>query len=78
MRDLEGNTRQSNVANPYAGPGPQLLTETRLINILKRLVYMSISGLALLKFNFFKVVLRSPHVDHQWFKVGLACTIGTF
>jgi len=36
---------------------------------------MGVSAFVLSKFSFYGVILRSPHVRHEWFKVGLACTI---
>ena len=60
------------VNNPYQGPPPL----PPWMDTLKRLVYISISAYGLQYFNFFKALLKSPHVRHGWFQVGLACTIG--
>lgn len=37
---------------------------------------MSISAYGLQHFNFYRVILQSPHVRHEWFKIGLAATVG--
>ena len=74
--DIEGNPLISGrpvVHNPYAPP----TRGSRLFLLLQRGVYMGISLYGLQHFAFFGVLLRSPHVSHEWFKVGLACTIGT-
>ena len=46
--------------------------------MLKRMVYMGISGYILQHFNFYRVILQSPHIRHEWFKIGLAATVGEF
>jgi len=55
------------------GPSP---TNTPIVQ-LQRLAYLLIAGGLLHKpFNAYRVVLLSPHVSHEWFKLGLAGTIG--
>ena len=77
MTDVEGSTQRQQqprpVENPYADDMPQ----NRALEKLKRLLYMAISHFGLDYFKFYGVILRSPHVRHEWFKVGLAATIGT-
>lgn len=74
--DAERNSRATrdgvDVNNPYQGPPPL----PPWMDTVKRLVYISISAYGLQYFNFFKALLKSPHVRHGWFQVGLACTIG--
>ena len=80
MTDAESNNNNSNpnISNPYSGgegaPPPLPVWADKL----KRLVYLSISVFGLTKyFNFFKALLKSPHIRHFWFQIGLACTIAT-
>lgn len=72
MVDIEGS-RKPDVRNPYA---ESVALENQYIGYLRRLVYMGISLFGLRHFKFYGVLLRSPHVNHEWFKIGLACTIG--
>ena len=80
MTDVEGNIRQSAApANPYsASPSSSVLPRYDPFNMLKRMVYMGISGYILQHFNFYRVILQSPHIRHEWFKIGLAATVGEF
>lgn len=71
MSDVE-NTRNG-VHNPYSEPNPM---ENALIDKLWRLFSMIISGYVLMKYNMYNVILKSPHINHEWFRVGLACTVG--
>jgi hypothetical protein len=45
--------------------------------VLKRSVYMGISLFGLNHLDVYNVIVRSPNVRHEWFKIGLAATIGT-
>lgn len=60
--------------NPYTVPDPPM--DSVYMFRMKRVLYMSISLFGLQKFKFYGVVLRSPHVSHEWFKIGLATCIG--
>jgi len=42
----------------------------------RRLSYVAISSYFLHRVSFYSVVTRSPHVRHEWFKVGLVAAIG--
>jgi hypothetical protein len=77
--DIEGRPL---VENPYgAGGSAAASTQNAAINKivvnLQRLVYMGISLYGLHQFDAYKAVFQSPQVSHEWFKVGLAATIGT-
>lgn len=63
------------VPNPYTGDGPPPLNAA--IDKLKRLIYVAISGYFLKRMAFYEIVMHSPHVSHEWFKIGLAASIGT-
>ena len=76
MVDIEGNSAQTS-PNPYTGPGPNM-PENIYLYKAKCLLYMIISLFALQRFNFYQVILKSPHVSHEWFKIGLAGSIGKF
>jgi hypothetical protein len=76
MTDIEGNTQQQerpNIHNPYS---PEILPQSELLNKVSRVLYIIISGYGLEYFKFYGVVLRSPHVRHEWIKVGIATVIG--
>ena len=73
MPDTEQNN--PSIANPYTDNGPPPMPSWA--DKLTRLIYLSISVFALTYFNFFKVLLKSPHIRHGWFQIGLALTIGT-
>ena len=79
MTDIEGNARPSAVPNPYysdPSSGHLQLAGHDLFTIMKRLVYVGMSLYGLEHFNAYQVVLHSPHVSHEWFKIGLASTVG--
>ena len=77
--DVEGNSRSSThpvVENPYAADNHP--TAAAIADKLPRLVYMGITTFVLHRFfNFFRVLFKSPNIRHEWFQIGLACTIGT-
>jgi hypothetical protein len=77
MIDIEG--RPATTTNPYTGGPPvnALLPAHHPITILKRLCYMGVSLYGLKYLNAYRVILKSPHVRHEWFKIGLASSIGT-
>ena len=82
MADVEGNATRpprggpnTPVENPYAG---EPLPPNELLEKAKRVMYIAISGYGLEHFKFYGVIMRSPHVSREWFKIGLATTIGEF
>jgi hypothetical protein len=89
--DIEGNPTSYNrpaaavvgaqptsVPNPYTSDhAPPLLPGDRIVQFGKRLFYICISLYGLKHFALYQVLLRSPRVSHEWFKIGLATTIGT-
>ena len=87
MTDVEGASvgggsssrqqRQAVVDNPFSNH-PEALTQKRFIDKVQRILYIIISAYALHYFKFYGVILRSPHVRHEWFKIGLAFTIGEY
>lgn len=78
MTDVETNTRPDGsrpaVSNPYTNQN--LLPPHHPFTIMKRIIYVAFSTLALLHFKFYHTILHSPNVQHEWFKVGLATTVG--
>ena len=75
MVDIEDRSNTA-AQNPYRGPGPAT-PEQMVLDKLKYTIFMLISGYALItKFNLLNVILKSPHVSHEWFKIGLAGTVG--
>jgi hypothetical protein len=79
MPDVETNVRpdssRPSFTNPYSGQ-EHLLPAHHPFNILRRIIYMSVSFYALLHFKFYRTILHSPNIRHEWFKIGLATTIG--
>ena len=82
MADLEGNARRpvggaanTPVENPYT---EETLRPNELVEKAKRVLYIAVSVYGLDHFKFYGVIMRSPHVSREWFKVGLATTIGEF
>lgn len=76
MTDIEGRPL---VENPYisgSNENNNLARKTSLL--IQRFVYMGLSLYGLNHFNVYQVILHSPHVSHEWFKVGLAATIGAY
>jgi hypothetical protein len=76
--DVESFGRAA-VPNPYRGLGPNHATTgaNLLVDKFKRMLYMGVSGFFLHRMNFWGAIVRSPHVSHEWFKIGVAGTIGT-
>jgi|UPI000581AC63 hypothetical protein len=75
--DIEGNVQRRPGAapsNPYTGPGPDL-PENAYIFKMKRIFFMCVSVYGLQHLNFYRAIMGSPHVSHEWFKIGLAGTI---
>jgi hypothetical protein len=65
------------VPNPYTGPGPSRSFGDTAVDALKRLIFLGISLFFLLeKFNVYRTTLQSPHISHEWFKIGLGTTVG--
>lgn len=64
--------------NPYSGEQNHRRHASALdpLSVLRRVAVIAISSYGLRQLNFYNVILRSPHIRHEWFKVGLAGTIG--
>lgn len=79
MTDIEGNTSRPAINNPYAAVGGHPSNSSlanKVFTILKRLLYVGVSLFGLKHFDAYQVILHSPHVSHEWFKIGLAATVG--
>lgn len=76
MADVEGQGREV-PPNPYRDGGSQGLSRYHPLTIMQRLIFMGISGWVLIKYyNAYNVILKSPHIRHEWFKLGLGFAIG--
>lgn len=76
MRDVESD-RQPLFNNPYSGEeSPLLMGPYHPLNILYRVSVMGASLYGLHQWKVYSTVLRSPLVRHEWFKIGLAASIG--
>lgn len=71
----------SNVPNPYSttssSSNPTLLPRYHPLNILRRCLYMGISLYGLHYYETYHTIQHSSHIKHEYFKIGLASTIGT-
>ena len=74
MVDVEASSSTSN--NPYSGADPNVLPLYHPINILWRLLYMTIALWGLHHFQAYETIIHSPKIRHEWFKIGLAATVG--
>jgi hypothetical protein len=72
--DVESHQNQP-IRNPYSSMEPHILPALHPINILKRGSYIGFSLYGLHKLDAYHAILHSPHVSHEWFKIGLAGTI---
>jgi len=83
--DVESNTtttgatstnNSTSINNPYSSAGlPPVLPTYHPINVLKRTIYIGGAGYCLHTLKAPSVILHSPKVSHEWFKIGLAGTI---
>ena len=79
MTDVESSTQQPSGRpphNPYSAQAPGALPPDHIVHKLKRIFYMGLSAYCLHYFKFYKALVKSPKVQHEWFQVGLACTVG--
>jgi hypothetical protein len=67
---------RNSTPNPYTGPGPQYGPGNQAVFKLKCLMAMGVGVFFLDRLAFYGAVIKSPHVSHTWFKVGLGLTIG--
>ena len=73
-QDVEQQQNQK-LNNPYSNFEPQVLPALHPINIFKRSLYIGLSLWALHKLGADKAIFHSPHISHEWFKIGLAGSI---
>ena len=68
------------IENPYnnSTSNPHILPTYHPLNILRRILYMCIALYGLNHYDVYHTIMHSSHVKHEWFKIGLASTIGTF
>lgn len=78
MADVEGQGQIPH--NPYRhGPPPGRLAKYHPLNIIQRLAYMAATGWVLIShYDAYHAILHAPAIQHEWFKLGLGCTIGTY
>ena len=68
--------QQQQMNNPYTMQQPVVRSRYHPINILQRGMWMSLSLYILHRMNVYKNVMTSPDISHEWFKIGLATSIG--
>ena len=77
QQQQSGNTTTS-ISNPYSSSTPPTpLPGDRILTFGKRCFYIIISFYILHYYHVYDAIFNSPKVSHEWFKVGLASTIGT-
>lgn len=81
MADVEASTqerpsRSTRVNNPYNEHDPSVLPTWHPINVLHRVLYMGCSLYGLHYFQAYQKLMQDPNISHEWFKVGLAATVG--
>lgn len=75
-RDIESTDTQPLVNNPYSSSsGEQIRTQT-LFDKVYRIIVLGGSLYILHIWEVYATVHRSPKVQHEWFKIGLAASIG--
>jgi hypothetical protein len=93
MTDIEGNpilysripktsstvSQPTSIENPYAeNPRMKRTIADRILSYVKRIFYITLSTYVLHRFfRFYDAIFHSPYISHEWFKVGIALTIGT-
>jgi hypothetical protein len=70
-----GRSRQQQLNNPYAMQQP-VRSRYHPINILQRGMWMSLSLYILHRMNVYQNIMTSPDISHEWFKIGLAASVG--
>jgi len=79
MTDVESVQPRANRSNnPYADSGSPVRSRWHPLNILQRGTWMGGSIYLLHRMNTYNNILTSPDISHQWFKVGLASSVGEF
>lgn len=80
MTDVEvSGQRPATVPNPYAnGDTSGVLPTWHPINVLWRVIWIGISLFGLQRFDAYHKVMHDPNVRHEWFKIGLATTVGAY
>mmetsp|Transcript_6102 Transcript_6102/g.8731 ORF Transcript_6102/g.8731 Transcript_6102/m.8731 type:complete len:182 (+) Transcript_6102:221-766(+) len=76
--DIEQNEEtRAFVGNPYSNTmkDPNLLPARHPYNIIKRSVIMGSCLWGLHEFKVYHNVMKSPHVRHEWFKIGVVSSI---
>ena len=72
-------TQPASIENPYTdGLRSKRTIADRILHYVKRTFYMGLSMYVLHRFfRFYNAIFHSPYILHEWFKVGIALTIGT-
>ena len=78
--DVEARSQTGNgsVNNPYSSSSSvtNVLPTWHPINVLRKCLYMGGSLYGLNYFDAYNTLMKSPNVSHEWFKLGLAASIG--
>ena len=80
MTDVEGvplNPYTNDRRRPNNNEQQQYLSAHHPTVVLKRITYSGISLYGLHLFKAYELILHSPRIRHEWFKIGLATSIGT-
>lgn len=93
MTDIEGNptlysrvpttssttAQPTSIDNPYAeSPRMKRSTADRILKYVRNTFYIALSTYVLHRFfRFYDALFHSPYISHEWFKIGIALTVGT-
>lgn len=79
MSDVEMSALRPSAAvqNPYSSSGESaVLPVWHPINVLWRMLYMTLALWGLHFFEAYSKLMKDPNIRHEWFKIGLATTVG--
>lgn len=79
MADVESTSttlRPSGVNNPYTSLDPAVMPTWHPLNVLWRLLYLTLALWGLHYFEAYSKLMHDPNIRHEWFKIGLAATVG--
>lgn len=75
--DIEGARPGDIPLNPYSGNNAPFNDGDLIAFKLKCVLWMVVGCFFLDRLAFYPAIFHSPHIRHEWFKIGLAGTIGT-
>ena len=79
MTDVESSAppRRNRPENPYAD-STQVYSTWHPVNLFWRILWMGGSLYGLERMEAYHAIMHSPDISHEWFKIGLAASLGEF